>query len=97
MKAYVILRITVHDPEKLKSYQQVAPSIIDKFKGKMLARGGEVVSLEGAKDDRRTVMIEFESMATAKEFYTSPEYVEAIALRKDAASFDAFAVEGIGA
>ena len=62
MTAYVILRITVHDPEKLKAYQNVAPSIIAQYEGKLLARGGEVVPLEGAADNRRTVIIEFPSM-----------------------------------
>jgi uncharacterized protein (DUF1330 family) len=96
MTAYVILRITVHDPEKLKEYQKVAPSIIEQYGGKLLARGGEVASLEGASDNRRTVIIEFSTMEVAKRFYNSSEYKEAIALRKGAAEFEAIAVEGLG-
>jgi len=96
MAAYVILRITVHDPEKLKAYQQVAPAIIEQHGGRLLARGGEVLSLEGPADNRITVIIEFATMEKAKNFYSSPEYTEAIAMRKGAAAFEVVAVEGLG-
>ncbi len=95
MAAYIILRIAVLDPDKLKAYQKVAPSIIEQYGGKLLARGGEVISFEGPNDNRRTVMIEFSSMENAKRFYNSPEYTEAIALRKGAAEFEVVAVEGL--
>jgi uncharacterized protein (DUF1330 family) len=96
MAAYVILRITVQDPDKLKAYQKLAPSIIEQYGGKLLARGGAVVSLEGAVDNRRTVIIEFSTMEKAKAFYNSPEYTKAIALRQGAAEFEVIAVEGLG-
>jgi uncharacterized protein (DUF1330 family) len=95
MAAYVIFRIKIKDQEKLKSYQQVAPSIIDKFGGKLLVRGGETVSLEGAAENRRIVIIEFSSLNDANSFYYSPEYTQAIELRKDAAEFEVVVVEGL--
>ena len=95
MASYVVLRITVQDPDKLRAYQKIAPSIIEKHGGKLLARGGEVISLEGPDDIRRTVIIEFSTMETAKKFYSSPEYADAIALRKGAAEFEAIVVEGL--
>ncbi len=95
MAAYVILRITVQNPDKLKAYQKVAPSIIDQHGGKLLARGGEVVSLEGPIDNRRTVIIEFPTMEKAIRFYNSPEYTEAIELRNGAAEFEIVVVEGL--
>lgn len=94
MAAYVILKITVNDPVKLKEYQQVAPSIIEQFGGKILARGGEVVSLEGPAENRRVVIIEFASLDAAKAFYYSPEYSEAIELRIGSAEFEVIAVKG---
>lgn len=59
-------------------------------------RGGEVETLEGVPDDRRTVMIEFASMEKARSFYNSPEYTDARALREGAAEFEIIAVEGVG-
>ena len=95
MTAYVILRINVIDAEKLKNYQQVAPLVIEKYNGKILVRGGEVLSLEGIEEKRRIVMIEFPSLEKANEFYHSPEYKEAIELRKGAAEFESIAIEGL--
>ncbi|MBN4082333.1 DUF1330 domain-containing protein [Mariprofundus ferrooxydans] len=96
MSAYVIIRIMVNDPVKLKDYQQVAPSIIESFGGKLLVRGGKVASLEGSVENRRIVIIEFPSLEQAKNFYHSSEYTEAIELRKGAAEFELIAVEGLG-
>lgn len=95
MTAYVVIRISVNNPDKLKDYQQVAPSIIEKYHGKILARGGEVASLEGPEENRRIVIIEFPSFARAKEFYHSDEYTRAIELRKGAADFELIAIEGV--
>ncbi len=96
MATYVILRIMVHDVEKLKAYQKIAPSVIEKYEGTILARGGEVTSLEGPEEKRRIVMVEFPTMEKAKNFYRSPEYLEAIELRKGAAEFEAIAFNGLG-
>ena len=39
MPAYVVIRIKADDPSLLKDYQKVAPSIIEKYSEKFLARG----------------------------------------------------------
>ena len=95
MTAYVVIRIKADDPTKLKDYQKVAPSIIEKYNGKLLVRGGEVVALEGAEETRRIVIIEFPSLDAAKKFYYSDEYSRAIELRKDVANFELIAVDGL--
>lgn len=41
------------------------------------------------------VIIEFPNLDEAKRFYHSPEYAEAIKLRRDAAEFELVAVEGL--
>lgn len=95
MKAIVVMRITVLDKDKLKDYQALAPEIIKSFDGKIVARGGDVVTLEGPDENRRIVILEFPSMELAKEFYYSPAYTEAIEARKGAADFEIIAVEGL--
>jgi len=95
MPAYVIIRIQAPEPERLKEYQSVAPAIIDKYRGKILARGGEVLSLEGPEENRRIVIIEFDSLDAAQLFYHSGEYQAAIELRKGIAEFEMIAVDGI--
>jgi len=95
MSAYILIRIQVEDPSKLKSYQEVAPSIIEKFNGRLRVRGGEVISLEGPNENRRIVVIEFPSLDEAKKFYYSDEYENAIKLRSGIADFEMIAVDGI--
>lgn len=95
MSAYILMKITVTDANKLQAYQQIAPGIIDKYNGKLLVRGGDVVSLEGENEHRRVVMVEFTSMSDAKKFYYSDEYTKAIELRVGAAEFEMIAIEGI--
>ena len=95
MSAYILMRIQVNDPSKLKSYQDIAPSIIEKYKGKLKVRGGEVVSLEGPADNRRIVIVEFPSLSEAKKFYYSDEYANAIKLRSGFADFEMIAVDGL--
>ena len=95
MKALMIIRVSVQDPEKLKDYQGVAPSIIDQYEGKLLVRGGQVVTHEGEEESRRIVVIEFPSLEKAQAFYNSPEYTHAIKLREGAALFEMISVECI--
>jgi len=95
MSAYILIRIQVEDPSKLKSYQEVAPSIIEKFNGRLRVRGGEVISLEGPNENRRIVVIEFPFLDEAKKFYYSDEYENAIKLRSGIADFEMIAVDGI--
>jgi len=95
MKAYVIIRVEIDDPTQLKDYQAVAPAAIDQYHGKIIVRGGAITSLEGPADTRRTIIIEFDSMAQAEAFYHSPEYTKACKLREGIGKFDIMAVEGI--
>lgn len=94
MAAYLIARISVTDVEQYKKYMAVSPGCIEKYGGKFIARGGETITLEGPVEANRVVIVEFEDMQTAKEFYASPEYQEAIKLRQNAASAQFIVVEG---
>ena len=95
MAAYVSIRIRVNNPTQLKPYQEVAPSIIKKYNGKIIVRGGEVITLEGPEENKRIVIIEFENIDKAKQFYNSEEYQAAIKLRKNVADFEIIAINGI--
>jgi len=95
MAAYMSIRIKVDDPAQLKPYQEVAPSIIKKYNGKIIVRGGETVTLEGTEEKRRIVIIEFKNIDEAKQFYNSEEYKSAIKLRKNIAEFEIIAIDGV--
>ena len=95
MSAYVIVDITVTDPERYEDYKKLAPTAIAAYGGKYVVRGGKSEKLEGNWEPNRIVILEFESTEKAKEFINSPEYREARALRHETASSNMIVVEGL--
>lgn len=95
MVAYVIARVNVTDPAKYENYKALAPAAIDQYGGKYLARGGAIEMLEGPKETRRVVVLEFADMDSARAFYNSPEYQRAKAEREGAADGQFIILEGL--
>ena len=62
--------------------------------GEILVRAGTVVPLEGEAPTGRFVIIEFPSLAIAKSFEASPQYLEIAPLRQKASRSRLFLVEG---
>ena len=93
-KGYIIGQITITDLEKYKKYASSTQAIVQKFGGKYLIRGGEQDVKEGNPSGNRDVVVEFESLARAKEFYNSEEYNEIIDIRKENSQGYIMLVEG---
>ena len=85
MPAYWVARAKINQPDAYKKYTDRVPAILQKFGGKVLARGGEYAILEGPEKFERFVVIEFPSMEKAVACHDSPEYVEASSHRKGGA------------
>ena len=94
MKAYVIVEITIHDPELYDEYKKLTPATIAAYDGKFLVRGGKAESLEGDWNPQRLVILEFPSVARAKEWWSSEGYSKAKAIRQGAATTKMLVVEG---
>jgi uncharacterized protein (DUF1330 family) len=94
MPAYIIARITVTDPAQFAKYREVTPAAVAAFGGKFVVRGGEMETLEGPEETNRVVVLEFESMEKAREFYNSDQYQAAIALRQPASDGQFVLLEG---
>lgn len=95
MAAYLMVQMTVSDPEQYQVYGKAVVPVIAKHGGKFIARGGTVEALERRHDGRRMVVFEFPSMEAVKAFWNSPEYVPMKKLRENAAVLDVWAVEGV--
>lgn len=95
MPAYIVVRLQTDTPEQLKEYQVATMAVVQQFSGKFIARGGTVISLEGPQESRRIVIIEFPALSDAEAFYHSPEYTSARKLRKDIATAEIIAIDGI--
>ena len=94
MAAYMIARVDVTNWDKYQEYMKVTPGLIEKYDGKFIARGGDMVTLEGPEESQRVVVVEFPTLEKAKEFYNSPEYQDAKRLRAGAATAQFIAVNG---
>ncbi len=93
-KAYAIAEIDVTDMEAYRQYIAAVSPIVAEFGGRYLVRAGTVVAIEGEAPTGRFIVIEFPSMAVAKAFEASPEYLRIAPLRQRASRGRVFLVEG---
>ena len=84
---------SVSDEAALKTYAGMATQILTANGGKFLARGVAAKAYEGGVA-QRTVLVEFDSVATAVRVYESPEYQAAVAVIKGKVDRDLRILEG---
>lgn len=95
MSAYVVVQVSVKDPEKYERYKSMAPASIAQHGGRYLVRGGKTETLEGTWRPSRFVVLEFPSMERARAWWKCAEYAEAKALRNATADTEMLLVEGL--
>jgi len=77
MTAYWVARAKINDPVEYKRYTDLVPDIIQKFGGKVMARGGHFENLEEPQKFERHIVIEFDSFEDAIACHKSQEYQDA--------------------
>ncbi len=95
MPAYMVVRVNVTDMDRYQQYMKLTPSILEKYGGKFIIRGGEKVILEGPDVPERMVMLKFADVETARRMYNSPEYQAAVKVREGAAEASFIVMEGL--
>jgi len=93
-KGYLVANIRVNDQDVFKNFSQTALPIIEKYGGKILARGPHADRHEGNLDGIVT-MLEFESKEAAEKFYFSDDYQAAKAIRDTGCYTDLMIIEGM--
>ena len=94
-KAYwIAMYHKVKNPEALAAYARLAGPAIQAAGGRFLARGMPAKTY-AAGMDQRTVLIEFDSVASAIAAYDSAPYQAALKLLGDAVVRDIRIVEGV--
>lgn len=94
MPAYVLVDITITDPESYQTYITLTPASIAAYGGKFLVRGGAKETLEGEWQPQRMVVLEFPTVEIARTWWDSPEYAEAKAIRQRSAHTNMLLLEG---
>ena len=95
MPAYLIADIEVTDPVGYDEYKKRVPAVIAAHGGRYLARGGASEVLEGTWRPKRSAIIEFPNLASAKAFWESPEYQPLRKIRERSAKSNLVVVEGL--
>ena len=94
-KAYWVATYrSVNNPEALAAYAKLSGPAIQAAGGRILARGMPVKTYEAGME-QRTVVIEFDSVASAMAAHDSPGYQAALKVLGDAAVRDIRIVEGL--
>ena len=94
MSAYIVVQVEVTEPAGYDDYKKMVPSSLAAYGGKFVVRGGACETLEGSWQPKRLVVLEFPSVAKAKQWWSSDEYREAKALRQRTATSEMIVVEG---
>lgn len=95
MSAYVIAIVDIRDPVRYEGYRALVLPTIAAYGGRFVVRGGRTEVLEGAWAPRRVVIIEFPTFERAREWWSSPEYSEAKAIRQATSEGTLIVVEGV--
>jgi uncharacterized protein (DUF1330 family) len=95
MPAYVIAMIDVKDPVRYEDYRKLVLPTLTAFGGRFIARGGRTEALEGTLPAGRMVIVEFPSLERAKEWWASPEYAEARAIRQATSDGTLVVIDGV--
>jgi uncharacterized protein (DUF1330 family) len=96
MAAHVISEVEALDADSFEKYRNLAKPSIERHGGRYLVRAALPEAAEGDwPPQRRLVIVEFPDMDTARRWYSSEEYAQALAFRDDALSRRLVFVEGI--
>jgi uncharacterized protein (DUF1330 family) len=95
MAAYVISELEVRDPAAIETYRTMAAKSIGQYGGRYLVRNGAAGVAEGGPPVKNIVVVEFPSMERLREWYASPEYAEALKVRRTALDRRLIFVEGV--
>ena len=88
-KGYMLGLVEVSNKDWVKEYRARNGPLLQKYGGRILARGKPAVILEGEHPSvDAIVVVEFPSVAQAEAWYNDPEYQPLIELRQTGAEVD---------
>jgi uncharacterized protein (DUF1330 family) len=96
LPGYVISEAdSIVDIPMVQKYGQGVPETLAPFNHHFIVRGGNPQALDGGEAPKGVVVIAFDSVEKAREWYESPAYQAIVPLRKNSTKGRMFIVEGI--
>jgi uncharacterized protein (DUF1330 family) len=93
-KGYLVAHITVTDAAEYAKYRDASGALLKKYGATALVDPTTAEIMEGSFKDR-TVILEFESLEKAREFWNSDKYQSAKAFRTGSSIGDFMLISGI--
>lgn len=85
----------MRDAAAFEAYRTLAAATIAQYGGRYIVRGGAAEVVEGGPPPKTIVIVEFPTMAIARQWYASREYAEALQHRRTALDRRLIFVEGV--
>jgi uncharacterized protein (DUF1330 family) len=92
---YVIAEVDVTDMTTMQKYGEKVPETLAPFNHRYMVRSNKIQTLEGEPPKGGVVVIAFDSVEKAREWYDSPAYAAIRPIRQSAAKSRIFIVEGV--
>jgi uncharacterized protein (DUF1330 family) len=92
---YVVAEVEVNDLPMMQKYGEKVPETLARFNYHYVIRSSKIQSLEGEPPKGGIVVIAFDSVEKAREWYDSPAYAAIRPIRQSAAKSRIFIVEGL--
>jgi len=92
---YVVAEVEVHDLDAMKQYGAKVPETIAPFNHHYVVLSNKIQSLEGDPPKGGIVIIAFDSVEKAREWYDSPAYAAIRPIRQGATKSRLYIVEGL--
>jgi uncharacterized protein (DUF1330 family) len=92
---YVIAEVEATDPAGMQEYASKIAATLAPFRHHYVIRSSKTQSLEGEAPKGSIVVIAFDSVEKAREWYESPAYAAIRPIRQSASKSRIFLVEGV--
>lgn len=86
MSVYFVGEVEVRDHDAYAQYARGVASLLTNYGAEVLAKGGELTSLEGAPPASRVVIVRFPSREIAESFLQSEAYQSLAVIRRQSAT-----------
>lgn len=95
MAVYFIVEIQIKNKDLYSKYIEDVRSIVEKYNGRYLVRGGKITPFSGDWNPERIIVIEFPSSSCVKKCFNSAEYKKISLFRENSTITKSIMVEGL--